>query len=253
MSTHPPTHAPSVRSTTLRRTDDSHWINEATRVCTQAARGDLEARVLHIDDGSHLAPMLHAINHLLDMTDAFVREASATLAFAGEGKHFRRVLPEGLQGSFGQAAHLINAANARMGDEAARLNAAETERSELFADITAAKNVSDLLSRSTSDIQRMSEVIGSIADKTNLLALNATIEAARVGEAGRGFAVVAEEVKKLATQSAAATKDIQTNVGAVKTTSTETISCIERMWQVLDRQARETQATDPIAAAAGRR
>jgi methyl-accepting chemotaxis protein len=56
--------------------------------------------------------------------------------------------------------------------------------------------------------------------------------------------VVADEVKKLATQSAAATKDIQTNVGAVKTTSTETISCIERMWQVLDRQARDAAKQD---------
>lgn len=237
--TNPPSQT-FARSNTARRSDESYWITEATRVCTQAAKGDLESRVLNIDDGSPLAPMLHAINHLLDMTDAFVREASATLAFAGEGKHFRRVLPEGLQGSFGQAAHLINAANERMGDEATRLRSAEQERADLFADITAAKNVSDLLSRSTLDIQKMSEIIGTIADKTNMLALNATIEAARVGHAGRGFAVVAEEVKKLATQSAAATKDIQTNVGAVKKTSSETISCIERMWQVLDRQSRDT-------------
>ncbi|CAO3402494.1 Urea ABC transporter, substrate-binding protein UrtA [Azospirillum palustre] len=76
---------------------------------------------------------------------------------------------------------------------------------------------------------RIGQVIGliqGIAGQTNLLALNATIEAARAGEAGKGFAVVASEVKTLANQTARATEDIATQVGAIQSATAEAVAAI---------------------------
>ncbi|MCC7387416.1 MAG: hypothetical protein IT431_01470 [Phycisphaerales bacterium] len=213
--------------------ETAKWIAEATRVCREASRGNLEARILRIDQDSELAELLNSINRMLDMTDAFVREATASLEYASRGRFFRRVLLNGMLGSFRKAAMSINGATRQMDTKTKDLAHAEARRRKLAQDFGKTIDVVAGLAEASQQIGSFSKVIKSIADQTNLLALNAAIEAARVGEAGRGFAVVAGEVKRLSQQASEATKSIETQLSSIQEATANTVESISQVRSML--------------------
>jgi methyl-accepting chemotaxis protein len=94
---------------------------------------------------------------------------------------------------------------------------------ETLSGIRRIKEQMETIAKSILSLNEKSESIGEIissvediAEQSNLLAVNAAIEAAKAGEQGRGFSVVAREIRSLAEQSRASTKQVKTILGDIQ-------------------------------------
>jgi methyl-accepting chemotaxis protein len=103
-----------------------------------------------------------------------------------------------------------------------------------------AESIRGLASRSA-QISDVADALADFASQTNLLALNATFEAAGAGELGRRFAVVAEEIRKLAEDSAKATRQVSDIVTDVQQEIGRTVSAVLEGAQTVEMQYRSAE------------
>ena len=85
-------------------------VAQARAVCLAVARGDFEARVVNVRERGDLGDLMHALNDSIDRTDAFIREAAASMSHVSANKYFRRIVLKGMQGNFLHASRTINTA-----------------------------------------------------------------------------------------------------------------------------------------------
>lgn len=173
----------------------------AERLLALAARIAQEAEALRADV-EQLAGAGRALGTA--MTQAKLRTTAITASAVTTGR------------SIAAAAHGAGELAASVSSVAATSREAATQAEHGRTEAgSATATVQDLLIAGR-EIDEAAQLIGDIAERTNLLALNATIEAARAGAAGRGFTVVASEVKDLARQATLATQTIAQRIEHVQ-------------------------------------
>lgn len=199
-----------------------HWMSEVTRVCRSAADGDLEPRLIRIDVDGELGTMLHSINRMLDMSDALLRESSATLDYASREKYYRPILPHGLRGSFRRTAELINTAIGQMKVKTDTLHAAETRRQTLAQSFEASvRGVAQTLATAVTELAATAESLKRIADLT---ADRASTAATASSETAERMSRIAEATHGLS----ASIGDIGTRVAASTELAHQTAHDVQR-------------------------
>jgi len=243
--------------------DNDHVLKLIEDVCRKAAAGDFEARLPAIGDSDQARATRTALNGLLDNTDAFVREAGASLEAAAEERFHRRFLTRGMRGAFRNSAKQIAESSRHLAISADRVNEAAQSRLALADELesavltvseqvataatqmgASANGLADFAREAVADAERgldtvtslrnasdqirhAVDLINQVASQTRLLALNATIEAARAGEAGRGFSVVAGEVKTLANETSSSSEEIMGQVNTVQQAAADAVGVLE--------------------------
>ncbi len=162
------------------------FLNKVTDVCNAVRLGDFDQRLVLPKARGDIGKTADRINSLIDVNDAFVREASLALTAASEGKFYRKIRPEGMGGMFSHSVGKINAAIDMMAEASKDRDRIIDELNDQIGGTVKAAVAGDFSHRM--QIQREGDKFATIAQQVNDL----------VGVVNRGLTETGEVLGALA-------------------------------------------------------
>ena len=263
----------SVRSTANVRGEFKQALDQATSametldemigsvggVMSRVAKGDLTQRVTAQGRGD-LIMLKDNINASLDSMSQALRAIHSNTrqvaTAANETSNAIAQISDGAQNqthAISQVAAAVRQTATSVGDVSRNTSVASQKSQESIAimrvgmqKMTDMVEVVNSIAVNSEKINKITEVIEKIANKTNLLSLNAAIEAARAGEHGKGFSVVAEEVGKLAANSAESSQEIAQLVQHAVTETAKAVATVKEVSDDMSRIEMASRETDQM-------
>ncbi len=152
-------------------------LDAATEVCSQIGWGNFEVRAKDYTEAGEVRELMTSMNHMIDRTDAFLREAAASMTAIENNRYYRRIQPGGLNGSYLQNAEIMNMAietiKGRVGAFRQSTDSFESQISQIAQSLMAsAEQMTGTAEEMETSAVSNSEVVTAIADAADLTAEN---------------------------------------------------------------------------------
>jgi len=191
-------------------------FQEVANIAPRIRGGDMEARIISWDKHGDLTPVLSNINGMLDLTDAFIREAAASLNAAADSHYYRQFLPQGMSGAYGEGAKQINKTTRGMQAEEEK-QAAHHETiatsfenrvmaimDELTSDAAKTKQTAEQLKQYAAENQSMATTVAAAAEQATV---NVQTVAAATEELSASVEEIARQVSASSNQTTNASQE----------------------------------------------
>jgi methyl-accepting chemotaxis protein len=164
----------------------------AIRNCSQAvakiAAGDFETRIVGVNEHGDLATLVIALNRIVDLTDAFLREVEHSTQCVSNGLYYRKVIDRGLPSLYRRSSEALN-----------KVTRATEERVGKFITHTDAfeAKVNSIVEHLFTDASRLKEsaaVLSGAAENTSIRSDDNTQAVRRATENVQNVASAAEEL-----------------------------------------------------------
>jgi methyl-accepting chemotaxis protein len=196
-------------------------IRAAISTMKAVTAGDFEKRLISVESIGLYRALEDSVNDLIDITDAFVREAGASMQSVSDGKYFRHIALRGLKGQYYDQADLINRGTRAMGAKIHQFSvladAFEKAAGAVVHNVTQAsgqlKTTASDLTADANETTHKAEIVASAAVESSSgiqsLASAAEELAASIAEISRSSGFASDVVRKGVAQAQHADRQMQ--------------------------------------------
>jgi len=184
--------------------DMMKMLEVIAETCEQAAAGDMEARIPYYSVDGPLKRTMDAINHLLDISDCYVRETAAAMDLCGKEQFHRPILLRGLPGAFRKSARIINESAITMKRNSEEVRNFEEARQRIAQRV---EESAAHIARTVEAFEKSSTVLAEVASRGDDLSERVSSAADEASQSVHSVAAACEELVSVTSEISRQTSD----------------------------------------------